>query len=42
METEDIPSIADEKLRYDMFVKAYNETREQEEESMVLLHQGCF
>ena len=25
---EDIPSIDDGKLRYDMFVKAYNETRE--------------
>ena len=26
--TEDIPSIDDGKLRYDMFVRAYNETRE--------------
>jgi hypothetical protein len=25
---EDIPNIDDGKLRYDMFVKAYNETRE--------------
>ncbi|MPZ08225.1 MAG: hypothetical protein GEU26_17725 [Nitrososphaeraceae archaeon] len=25
---EDIPNINDGKLRYDMFVKAYNETRE--------------
>ena len=26
---EDIPNIDDGKLRYDMFIKAYNETREQ-------------
>ena len=25
---EDIPNIDDGKLRYDMFIKAYNETRE--------------
>ena len=25
---EDIPNINDDKLRYDIFVKAYNETRE--------------
>jgi hypothetical protein len=30
MEIEDIHSIADGKLRYDTFVKVYNETREHE------------
>jgi transposase InsO family protein len=39
---EHIPNIDDGKLRYDMFVKAYNEAREHGEGSMVSLHQRCF
>src|SRR5215213_8967239 len=38
---EDIPNINDGKLRYDMFVKAYNETRKNGEKNG-LLHQRCF
>ena len=38
---EDIPNIDDGKLRYDMFVKAYNEAREHGE-SMALLPRRCF
>ena len=38
---EDIPNIVDGKLRYDIFVKAYNETREHGGING-LLHQRCF
>jgi hypothetical protein len=40
---DDIPSMEDGKLRYDMFVKAYNESkRAWRNQSMASPHQRCF